>query len=347
LDATQIPDETPDLDDAPEADPVPAQTAPPARDRTLLICLVGVIAALILGPGTWWVVKARQIARSEAWANEAVAEKVEAARAELALDHSNEAMVLLQEALATTNATDLEEARDLLASLQQTQADAHLQAAESALRQKEASRALRLLDAYLANPHGSQQKRAEMLRDELVLATSGQEAERRLGLLDDTVLAEFARTGQLKDIGTITDSNVRVLYLDNLHDHLAAEQQRRTEVLTRRQARIGATPVFRELLEFVDQTRQRLRPKPNDDSRLIALLLDELGVQNSVERKAITAQLRPSQPVPDGIAASISSKRASLKERFRAYRDFDKVDWQMFDRAVDWHLDQLQAELVN
>jgi hypothetical protein len=338
-------DDAPGLDEAPEPAPVADKPAKSARSRTLLICLAGVVAALILAPGTWWLVKARDRARTEKWANAAVAEKVESARSHMAQNHWNEATVALHDALATKDATDLNEARDLLASIQQMQADACLQAAESALSQKDGPRALRLVEAYLASPHGSQRERAELLRDELLLATSEQEAMRRLGLLFDGALNEFARTGSLRDIGDITDPNVRVVFLDNLRDHLPAEQERRAQILRRRQARIAATPVFREMLEFVELTRKQVQPKTDDESRLIALLLDELRVRDRAERSAITARLRPGQPVSEGIAEKISKKRASLKERFRAYRDFDKVDCQMFDSAVDWNLDQLLADL--
>jgi hypothetical protein len=343
---TLIPVETPSLDDADETEPAPAQPATRARDRTLLICLVGVLAALVLAPGTWWLVKARERARAETWANAAVADKVESARTHIALNQWNEATIELQDALATKDATDLEEARDLLADLQQRQADAGLEEADAAVSQLDTARALRLLEAYLANPHGSQQERAQRLRDELVLATSNEKAITRLYGLSDAALGTFAATGRLTDMPAFSNAKLSALFLETLRRQLPAEQQRRAEILGRRQARIGGTPIYRELLDFVRLTRQDLQPKADDDSRLVGLLLDELGVREADERKAISAQLRPNQqPAPQGIAARISSKRANLKERFRTYRDFDKVDWQIFDGAVDWYLDQLLTEL--
>ena len=42
---------------------------------------------------------------------------------------------------------------------------------------------------------------------------------------------------------------------------------------------------------------------------------------------------------------TISVKRANFKERFRTYQEFEKADWEPFDRLVDQELDQLLEEI--
>jgi hypothetical protein len=135
---------------------------------------------------------------------------------------------------------------------------------------------------------------------------------------------------------------VQAIQRDNLQGHLAAEVQRRREDFHRRVLCIRATPVFGELQEYIQLTLRRLEqtgPGPVD-LRLVGILLTELKVNNPAERQRILQTLSPPQSEDEEVE-KISRLRASFKERFRAYKDFDQTDCEMFDRAVDAELNAL------
>jgi hypothetical protein len=313
-----------------------------AKGSCFLIWVFGIAAALVLAPATWWLVHRHERAKTVNRANQAVAAQVEAARTQMARERWDEAASLIQTALSVEDASQLDEARTLWTRVREKQAALVLQAAESALANRDAARTLKLLQTYLDNPHGTEHERAAELHKQLERAASPSAAAELLQRLPNPDLVDFAQTGKLSDPDGITDPNVQAIQRDNLQGHLAAEVQRRREDFHRRVLRIRATPVFGELQEYIQLTLRRLEqtePGPVD-LRLLGILLTELKVNNPAERQRILQTLSPPQS-EDGEVEKISRLRASFKERFRAHKDFDQTDCEMFDRAVDTELNAL------
>ena len=115
----------------------------------------------------------------------------------------------------------------------------------------------------------------------------------------------------------------------------------------RRVARIGATPIVRELAEFVALTEKRLgeRETSTDDQQLLAHALEELDVTDREEQTKLLQDGKTQDETRDSIEEKISRERANVKERFRSYKDFDQIDWAIFDHAVDQELDRLLEEV--
>jgi hypothetical protein len=316
----------------------------PSKERTLHIWVLGTVAAVALVPGTLWIAQMRDRARAAAEANAIVAQKVEAARRELAVGRSDEAVTLLQDALTTEAATDLAEATDLLEQVRTRQADALLAAAESAIERRDGTTALRQLEQYLADPHGREHERAARLHGELELVLYDVQARAHLSKLSDAALENLARRGALAEVHGISTPGVRAIYLDVLRRHLPAEVWRRQEAYAVREGRIRVTPVYRELWEFVARTRKQYAAASTDGA-LFEYLFEELGVTNLEQQRKLFAELRAGQERGDDLEAVISAKRANVKERFRTYREFDQTDVQVFDWLVDQMLDGLLKEL--
>lgn len=315
---------------------------------TVLVCSAGALVALALVVAVLSWSKSRLRARAEAWANETVAARVGEARVELELGHRAAALALLQEALALEQATERDEALELLADIQRAEAVELLKAVEAALEVKAAARALELLQSYLDHPHAEKHDRALALRAELIRATSDDDAVVFLRGLPDATLVAFAKGETLPEVEQLADPRARAHYRDTLHRHLPAEWQRREQAFARHLERVRSAPVFRELLEFVALTRRQHgggRDTAREDQRLLGYLFDEFGVTDPTQRHALANDLGGGRRAMAGIEEAISQKRANAKERFRTYPDFDRADWELFDRAVDWELDQLLAEL--
>jgi hypothetical protein len=304
------------------------------------------MAALVLAPATWWLVHRHERAKIVKRANQAVAAQVEAARAQMALERWDEAATLLQTALATEDASEIDEARALWTRVRQQQAALVLQAGESAIAKRNGAQALNQLQNYLDDPDGTEHARAADLHKQLERATSPASAVALLQRLPYAALTEFAQTGRLSDQDGITDPKVQAIQRENLRTHLAVEVQRRWEEYHRRVHRIQATPVFGELQEFVHLTRRRLNQAGPGavDQRLLASLLSELKVNDPAERRHILQTLSPPRS-EDAEVEKISGLRANFKERFRTYKDFDQTDWEIFDWAVDTGLNRLLQEL--
>src|SRR5262249_33301956 len=137
------------------------------------------------------------------------------------------------------------------------------------------------------------------------------------------------------------------IHVDKLRECLAGELRRRDKEQARGVLRIRATPVFGEFQDFVALTRRRLRAESGRgeiDQPLLARLFRELNVNDPQEQQSILATLG-TRPLDLGEAEKISRMRAHFKERFRAYTDFDKTDWEIFDRAVDQDMNQLMQDL--
>src|SRR5262245_1941709 len=116
-------------------------TPPSSTDRCLRIWALGAAAALVLAPTTWWLSHRRELANAEDRANQTVAAKVEAARAEVTRQRWEEAAALLQTALSTERATELDQAHALWTHVRRERASARLRAAESALADRRAAEA--------------------------------------------------------------------------------------------------------------------------------------------------------------------------------------------------------------
>ena len=304
------------------------------------------VAALMLPPATGWLVQRHRRAQAEDRANQSVASQVEAARMKVSQQRWDEAAALLQTALATDDATDLEEARAVWTHVRREQASGILRAAESALANQLPAQALSLIRTYLEDPYAADREPAAQLKEQLELITSDADAIAFLRRLSDAALTEFARNGTLAELDGVTHPDVRAIHLQRLRGCLAAEFQRRHQERTGRLQRICATPAYGELQDFTALTRRRLLAQGGGaiDYRLLACLFRELNVQHQDEQQRILATI--STRLLDLVEAEkIARIRASLKERFRTYRDFDRADCEIFDRIVDQEMYSLLQDL--
>jgi len=276
-------------------------------------------------------------------AAEAVAAKVQGARELAAGREWNKAIGLLHKALATEDAANLTEARQMLTEVQRSRAAALLHGAETAVAVKDITQALTLVEAYLADPAAAEKDRATRLRHDLELATSAAKAGELLRLLPDDTLAAFATDGTLPALEQIAAGPLREVYAATLRTQLAPEQQRRTEAAReakaeqqKREARIYNTPAFRELQDFVAVNQKA----SGNDPRLLAYLMKQLNITNSADQKKALADLT-ARGQGTNLTAQVARQRIVLKDRFRSYAGFDETDRVSFERMVDGELDKL------
>lgn len=327
--------------------PRPRDNARLTKDSYLRIWVLGAVAALVLAPATWWLLQRQERAKAEDRANQAVAAQVEAARTQVARQRWDEAADLLQIALATERATDLEEARSFWTHVRREQASTMFRAAEAALANRRPAQALSLLRCYLDDRFAAERDRAAQLKEQLELVTSDEEALALLHRLSYAALTEFVRNGTLAALEGISDPDVLAIHLERLRGCLEVELQRRQEDQARRVQSIRATPAFGELQDFATLTHRRLLTQDGGgeiDYRLLARLFRELNVNGADEQQRILATLS-ARSLDYGEAQKISRLRANLKERFRTYKDFDKTDREIFDRLVDQEMNKLLQDL--
>ncbi|HEY7427674.1 MAG TPA: hypothetical protein VH682_25815 [Gemmataceae bacterium] len=347
---------------SPTAATVPPPPPRPPRRTQLPPCLSWIaLLTLILAGGLLlaeylWL-RARHTAQTLAQANERVGDEIETARAHLAVQHWDEAVRHLEDALAVDRATNRAEVRPLLDEARRGQADALLEAAGLAVAHKDSAGALRLLHAYLAHPHAKDPERARLLSDDLARATSDDEAARLLARLSDDALNLFEKRGQLVEEDGIHLASARTIFKDTLRRNLTRELQRRevrreVERLTaerraaeraRRIARLRDTPVFRELSAFIAQTLEQSRDRQELARRQevdLGQLFQQLGVNDPAEQAQIRADLMGREE-RSGITASVERKRAEIKRAYRASPEFREADGELFDRQVDQELDKL------
>jgi len=224
-----------------------------------------------------------------------------------------------------------------------------------------------LLDRYLADPDVPEKDRARQLWADLELATADDKARELLKELSDEGLAALATTGRLAEANRVSHLGLRVMYRETLARNgryelerraelhrqgekaRLAEHRRRQETQAKREGRIRATPVFRELSDFVERTRRTHKgPEPSaEELRLQLYVVRQLKIRDPVQKQQLFEET-PDQPdTRRQLQAQISRLRAHVKERFRgpAYREFDSRDRELFDQAVDRELDQLLSEL--
>jgi hypothetical protein len=314
-------------------------------------------------------------------ANEVVAAKVEGAKDRLARRQWDKAIGTLQEALATDEATEFGNAPEMLRQAQRDRAEACFAAAVAALEQNKHDQAMRLLSQYAADEHGAKTVEARRLVDEIDLATSDARARELLKTVKQSGLIQFDQTGELAEMDRVSKhlrpvfaETLRRNVLDelkrraveeiNLEARLEAERQAR-DVEARNQAairqrlrvktlpRIQATPVFRELTEFVALMRQQDRVQRGQLEQVDKEFIDALfGRGASGEAPApqldvgdTRAKKREYSAWQTSLLEKISVNRANYKERFRSYPDFEEAERDIFDEEIDKTLDELANEV--
>src|SRR5262249_14198711 len=316
---------------------------------------------------TCWLLDGKRRARAEARANEAVAEHVATHEGHLAHQEWGPAIEQLQQAVAIPHASDLATARALLDEAKRRRAAAVLAEIETRLPHIDPREGFRLLDRYLADTDAFEKDRARQLWADLELATSDDHAKVLLKELSDEALAKLAPTDGLPDLNRVSHLGLRAIYHETLarnaryeverraelqrqgEEARLADQRRRQATQAKRDARIRATPVFRELSDFVERTRRTHKgQEPSaEEVRLQLYVVRQLKIRDPIQKQQLFEET-PDQPdTRRQLQAQISRLRAAVKERFRglAYREFDQGDKEVFDQAVDRELDQLVSEL--
>jgi hypothetical protein len=343
----------------------------------------------------WSVLEAKRRAGVVRWANDTVARHTQAAEQHLAKREWDQALAHLDEALATPKATDLAAAQALLIRARQGQIEAVLESALAAIGQRNLDKARSLLEDYLAHPLAAQRQQARLWREALTRATSDEMAQALLRKLPEAALARFTEDGLEAEVNRLPQEPLQPVYRTTLARNLVREKERREieelETRARREAerrakdeeerrrlekkileeqrarkeregrlvRIRATPVYRELTEYLALVRKQHRAfrstTPEEDRRLLAALLAGPGKLNAQEQALLLADLKQRLAAPksradfgqwrDGVETAVSARRAQFKERFHAYPEFTKADWGLFDPLIDRELDQLLVEV--
>lgn len=322
--------------------------------KILLITIT--LAGVLIGVEFVWL-RGRQEARTTAWANEQVREKIDVARAYLAEQHWDEAIRHLEDALAEEQATNRAEVHPVLEEAHRGQAETMLEAAGVAARHKNTADALRLLHAYLTHPQATHLDRARQLRDELERALSDEEAARLLAQLSDEVLTLFAEQRQLTESDGLHTAAAHAVFVDTLRRNVPHElqkraarrevarlsEERRAAERTRRIARLRDTPSFQSLIAFLEQTREEFRTQHQLGQRQeqeLGELFQELGVNDAAEKERFRSDLLGRESLVD-FRTIVERKRAESKRTYRNSTDFQAADQELFDQLVDQEVDKL------
>jgi hypothetical protein len=296
----------------------------PARRKitTARVCLIG--AALCVGliiVFAWLFEKGRHTAEVRG-ANDLVARRLQTARSFIADREFERAIDHLQATLAIEKATSLESARQLLDEVRQAQAESLLEAGAAALEKDHRGHAIQLLQRYVAHPFAANRARAA------------------------TLLVEAGRRDKADEI-------------QRGQEQRQTDDRQRQESRDQRLVRMKATPVVRELQEFVALVRKQEKRNremlEKEEQQLLASLLQAQRGKKEIKPLAAVDTLGKRQDGKDAailaarwrdaLEEAISVKRANFKERFRSYPDFDRTDWEAFDHLVDTSLDQLLEEI--
>ncbi len=318
-------------------------------------------AALISLECVW--LRGRQEARSIAWANERVVEKIATAQAQMAEQCWDKAIRHLEDALAEEQATNREEVAPVLTAAQRGQAEAMLDAARIALSRKETADTLRLLRAYLAHPQAAHLDRARLLCDDLEHALSDDEAARLLARLSDEALSLFANEGQLTEDDGLHSAATHALFQETLRRNVANEickrearrevarlaEKRRAAERVRRIARLRDTPAFHSLSDFLARTLAESRHQQQLAQRQqteLGELFRQLGVNDAAEQDKIRADLLDRESSAD-VREAVERKRAEIKQVYRKSAEFHSSDQGLFDQLTDQEVDNLLRMLPN
>jgi hypothetical protein len=305
------------------------------RALTVIACLALSAVGLLVLVAEFWCLHRRHQAQLAAAADAEVAARVEGARAHVQRQEWDEAVRLLEEALAVQRATATEEARQLLLQARRGQAEALLEGARAAAGARDVPRALDRLAAYLAHPQAADKEGATRLQAEISRALSGPEALRCLAGLSDEALAGLARGDAPEGLA---DAAVRDLFADTLRRHLPQELARRAQLraaAARREEQLRQSPAFRELARFVRaelRQRQAQEELARKQRRALALLPEQLNVTDPAELKRLRAG------GDREAAARVARKRAEARRAFRREPGHDAADAEAFDRLVEREL---------
>ncbi len=333
---------------------------PPSLWKIALTAIT-LTAALIALECVW--LRGRQAARSIAWANERVVEKIAAARMHMAEQRWDKAIRHLEDALAEEQAANRDEVGPVLASAQRGQAEAMLDAARIALSRKETADALRLLRAYLAHPQAAHLDRARLLCDDLERALSNDEAAYLLARLSDEALTIFVNEGQLTEDDGLHAAAAHTLFQETLRRNVANEvrkrqarrevarlaEERRAAERDRRIARLRATPAFHSLSAFLARTVEESRHQQQlaqQQKTELGELFRQLGVNDAAEQEEIRADLLGRES-PANLRETLERKRAEIKQVYRKSAEFHSADQGLFDQLVDGEVDNLLRMLPN
>jgi hypothetical protein len=272
-----------------------------------------------------------------------------------------EAFEVLNDALATPNATQLDEARLALFQARQGQADAQLDGAAAALTRRDVKRARQMLRDYLDNPHATRQPRAKLLLDELERADDDEAAIRLLAGATDEQLAAFAATGRLEFGETLTDEGMREFYRGTLRLHLAKEQgvrearrtaarvaeEKRQREQAEREERLRADPLYVEVVTFAASIRKQFREQDRQrarEERALELFLRNTRVTDPAQQEKTRESLRAGREGAD-LPLLVVRKKGEVKKAFRRSAEHDQVELETFDRLVDEELNRVLAEI--
>jgi hypothetical protein len=305
---------------------------------TVLACLaLSAVGSLALA-AEWRYLHRRHEALAAEAANEEVAARVEAARGLVNRREWDEAARLLEEALAVEHATATEEAQLALLQARRGQADGLLDRARAAAADRDVTRALDLLAAYLAHPQAADKEGAARLQAEINRALSGPAAVRCLAAMSDAALARLERGPAPEGL---TDPAVRDLFADTLRQHLPMELARRARLRAARadrEAQLRLSPAFRELARFVRGellARQAQADLAGKQERALALLAGQLNVTDPAELE----RLRDSGPGGrEELKGRVARKRAEVRRAFRRAPGHDPADDDTFDRLIEQEL---------
>jgi hypothetical protein len=318
-----------------------ADEGPPSRRaHTLIACLVLSAVGLLLLAVEWWCLHRRHEAQAAAAANEEVAARVESARAHLERREWDDAARLLEEALAVEHATATEEAQSALLQARRGQADGLLERARAAA-ERDVTRALDLLAAYLAHPQAANKEGAAHLQAEINRALSGPAALRCLAAMSDAALARLERGAAPEGL---TDPAVRDLFADTLRRHLPQELARRAQLRAARadrEAQLRLSPAFRELARFIrgeQRARQAQAELAGKQERALALLAGQLNVTDPAELEQLRAGGPGGREEREALERRVTRKRDEVRRAFRREPGHDPIDVEAFDRLVEQEL---------
>jgi hypothetical protein len=283
----------------------------------------------------------------EEMANRRVCRKVKVAQTLLAAKRWDEATAVLQDALATADATDLSSADHLLAQVGPARIANLAGEAKDAMQKQDPVRARNLLLAYLDEADAPEKDGAFFLLCDLDRAASPTMADEVLRQVSDQELNAFARGGEVPAFHRFTDPALQAIFARTLMTRMVAECQRREDLRKdqeRRQARIRATPAYQELLRFSDAIRQS-RTRTETNPRLVAYLFQDLNITDAAEQAKTMAELTGPPAEAASLQQSIARERIALKERLRSYEGFDQADRESFEQMVDQQLDLLTKEV--
>jgi hypothetical protein len=337
----------------------------PAQPRSLPTrWVVASVVAIALGLGaTLYYLNGERSKQREkdaiATANAVVSAKVTAAQAHIAHRDFDAALKVLDEALATENATRLDDARLALLQARQGQADRLLDDAGAAIAGRHIDEARRLLNDYLVHPNASQQPRARRLLEDLARATDEEAAARMVDLPDDKFTA-FVEEGQRAVLATISDDGVRAIYKDTLQRHIVKEQEkraarraaeqaaakRRDRAQAEREERVRATPAFQDLTAFLDGVRKQHREQAGrrqSEEKALELFFAQTAVTDAAEKQKAREALRAGRV--EDVSLAVTRKKVQAKKDYRASKDHDEADEETFDRLVDMAVETLLREL--